>query len=283
MRLTWERSKDVAMVVSDKRLGERGILFVNADDWGRDKLTTDRTLACVERGAVSSVSAMVFMEDSDRAAAIAREQSIDAGLHLNFTTAFSGRNCPARLVEHQRQISGYLQHHRLARMVFNPALRHSFDYVVSAQIDEYRRVYDAEPARFDGHHHMHLCANVLMAGLLPFGAVIRRNFSFMAGEKSWSNRIFRIAQDHWLAQGHQIADYFFPLLPLRPRKRLERIFALAERYTVEVETHPVALEEHDFLMGEEFSQLIATVVLGAPTEILNGGANSQPRNLEHDK
>ena len=35
------------------------------------------------------VSAMVFMEDSERAASIARADAIDAGLHLNFTTAFS--------------------------------------------------------------------------------------------------------------------------------------------------------------------------------------------------
>src|SRR5271167_1397805 len=60
-----------------------GLLIINADDWGRDHETTERTLRCILRGAVSSVSAMVFMGDSERAAAIAKENAIHAGLHLN--------------------------------------------------------------------------------------------------------------------------------------------------------------------------------------------------------
>src|SRR5438034_3925448 len=97
-----------------------GFLIVNADDWGRDRLTTDRTLECTQSGAVSSVSAMVFMEDSERAAAIARERTIEAGLHLNLTTSFSGSNCPARLVERQQKVARYLQRHRLSQVVFHP-------------------------------------------------------------------------------------------------------------------------------------------------------------------
>ncbi len=37
-----------------------GVLIVNADDWGRDYENTERTLECIHRGSVSSVSAMVF-------------------------------------------------------------------------------------------------------------------------------------------------------------------------------------------------------------------------------
>src|SRR6266478_3108081 len=70
--------------------------------------TTGHIFQCALRKTVSSVSAMVFMEDSVRAAAMARESGIDAGLHLNLTTPFSARNCPARLQEHQREVAGYL-------------------------------------------------------------------------------------------------------------------------------------------------------------------------------
>jgi hypothetical protein len=97
-----------------------GLLIVNADDWGRDHKTTERILDCVLCGAVSSVSAMVFMEDSERAAAIARERGIDAGLHLNFTTPFSAPSCPARLVECQCKLARYLRRHRFAPTVFLP-------------------------------------------------------------------------------------------------------------------------------------------------------------------
>ena len=57
----------------------------------------------------------------------------------------------------------------------------TFRDVVAAEIDEYRRLYGTEPQRIDGHHHMHLCANVLQGGLLPAGTVVRRNFSVSAG------------------------------------------------------------------------------------------------------
>lgn len=67
----------------------RGVVAINADDWGRDANTTDRILECVQGCVVSSVSAMVFMEDSERAAHAAREHHVDAGLHLNFTTPFT--------------------------------------------------------------------------------------------------------------------------------------------------------------------------------------------------
>src|ERR1700690_2648293 len=154
-----------------------GVLIINADDWGRDRETTGRTLECVVCGSVSSVSAMVFMEDSDRAAAVARERRIDAGLHLNLTTPLSSANCPAALRERQREIAAYLLRHPLSRTVFNPWLARSFDYVMKAQREEFVRLYGTAPGRIDGPHHMHLCANVLFAGLLPRHKVVRRHFS----------------------------------------------------------------------------------------------------------
>src|SRR5580658_11155166 len=51
-------------------------VIINADDWGRDKDVTDRSLECVSQGVLSSVSAMVFMEDSERAAALAQQHSV---------------------------------------------------------------------------------------------------------------------------------------------------------------------------------------------------------------
>ena len=114
-----------------------GFLNINADDWGRDRLNTDRTLDCVICGAVSSVSAMMFMKDSERSAAIARERRIDTGLHLNLTTKFSVAGCPSRLMEHQERLAKYLRGWRLAQAVFHPGLIRSFEYVVAAQLEEF--------------------------------------------------------------------------------------------------------------------------------------------------
>jgi len=227
-----------------------GCLIINADDWGRDRRTTGMIFDCILRGALSSVSAMVFMEDSERAAAIVRQRGIDAGLHLNFTTPFSAPNCPAGLVERQRELANHLLRHPIARAIFRPGLVRSFEYVVAAQLDEYRRLYQQDPDRLDGHHHMHLCANVLLRGLLPPGSLVRRHFSFEAGQKKrLRNWLYRLIADRILARRHGLVDFFYALPPLEPPGRLQRIFSLARQFVVELETHPVNSEEYRFLAG----------------------------------
>ncbi|PYU29138.1 MAG: hypothetical protein DMG32_00740 [Acidobacteria bacterium] len=238
-----------------KEAHRAGLLIVNADDWGRDPYTTDRILDCSARGVVSSVSAMVFMEDSERAAAMAVQLGIDAGLHLNFTTEFSSPHCPARLIEHQRKLARYLSRHPFARAVFHPGLVRSFEYVVAAQIDEFCRLYKKSPARLDGHHHMHLCTNVLFGSFLPKGTIVRRHFSYERGEKTVRNRIFRKFTSVMLLRRHRIVDFFFSLPPLEPANRLQWIFSLARQSVVEIETHPVNPDEYRFLMEGEILRL----------------------------
>lgn len=252
-----------------------GVLIINADDWGRDFLTTDRTLDCLLRGTVSSVSAMVFMKDSERSAGVAWERGVDAGLHLNLTTPFSSPQCPAGLAERQRNVAAYLRRNRFSQVVFNPLLVKSFEYVVRAQVEEYCRLYGALPKRLDGHHHMHLCANIIWGGLLPSGTTVRRNFSFQPGEKSLWNRLYRQAVDYRLARRHRMADYFLSLVPFDSLDRLQQVFSLAKRHVVEVETHPVNAHEYRFLSGGEIFRYIGDLRI-APRYIVkvNGQGKS---------
>jgi predicted glycoside hydrolase/deacetylase ChbG (UPF0249 family) len=194
---------------------------------------------------------MMFMEDSEHAAALARERGIDTGLHLNFTSPLSARRCPPHLSAHQLQLARYLRRHRFAPAVFHPGLMRSFEYVVQAQLDEFRRLYGTDPDRIDGHHHMHLCANALFAGLLPAGTIARRHFSFQPGEKGAWNRLYRRLADHILARRHRVVDLFFSLAPLEPPRRLQNIFSLARQFVVEVETHPANSDEYRFLHSGE--------------------------------
>jgi len=255
----WRRSESVHQ--NDERTPP-GRLIVNADDWGYDIETTGKILACAMEGAVSSVSAMVFMEDSVRAAAVARERGIDAGLHINLTAMFSAPGCSTMLMAHQEKVSRYLRWHRLAQVVFHPGLVNSFKYVVAAQVDEFERLYGAAPDRLDGHHHMHLCANVLLQGLLPPGTLVRRNFSFQSGQKSLWNRMYRRLVDGRLAKRHHLADFFFSLAPLEPPDRLREIISLAQRFVVEVETHPVNPEEYRFLLEGGISRITGHAMPG---------------------
>jgi predicted glycoside hydrolase/deacetylase ChbG (UPF0249 family) len=249
-------------------LNSRGVLIVNADDWGRDRKTTDRTLECILPGAVSSASAMVFMEDSERGAEIARTRGIDVGLHLNLTTCFSSTGVSVRLKEYQQRVSSYLRQHRLAQAIFHPGLTRCFEYVVAAQCEEFQRLYGSEPGRIDGHHHMHLCSNVLLGGLLPAGTVVRRTFSFDRGEKSVVNRLYRRAVDRMLGRRYYLTDFFYSLPPLDPN-RVRAIFAKAKDSVVEVETHPVNIEEYRFLAeGEIFRWTVGVQV--APSYMAAG-------------
>jgi chitin disaccharide deacetylase len=239
-----------------------GTLVVNADDWGRDTETTARIFECIKCRTVSATSAMVFMEDSERAAGLANEFGVDAGLHLNLSAPFTGSNCSEQLVEHHRKVMKYLRRHALARIFYNPLLVSSFEYVVKAQLKEFRRLYGTGPERIDGHHHLHLCANVQRPQLLPAGTLVRRNFSFQAGEKSWLNRFYRGRVDSRLARRHRLMDFLFLLPPLES-SRLQRIYSLARRGAVEVETHPVNADEYEFLTGGEMLRQTGDIPIAA--------------------
>lgn len=258
-----------------------GLLIINADDWGRDRETTKQIHDCVQRGTISSVSAMVFMEDSEKAAELAQERGVDAGLHLNFTTPFSAPECPASLARHQQNLVNYLLRHRFAQILFHPGLVPSFEYAVASQIDEFRRLYGVEPQRLDGHHHMHLCSNVLLGKLLPPETVVRRSFSFQPGEKSLGNRLYRKAVDRMLARRHRLVDFLFSLTPLEPVDRLRGISSLACQHVVELETHPVNPEEYRFLNGDEIFRCLAETPIASSFVPAQLGARERKPMSEH--
>lgn len=269
--LDFQAKQKTAMFASNYSLPKSkvpGFIILNADDWGYDEVTTNRILKCVERGAISSVSAMVFMEDSDRAAALARERGIEAGLHLNLTSPFSVSGCSWRLLERHREVAGYLLRHRMAQALFHPRLMSSFEYIVAAQLEEFSRLYGTAAVRVDGHHHMHLCANVLWGGLLPEGALVRRNFSFQGNEKSFINRFYRRFVDGLLSRRYLLVDYFFSLQPIEVPGRLEAICSLASEYVVEIETHPANLAEYLFLSEGELARRVEGVRISSPSGIV---------------
>src|SRR5882724_5463746 len=137
-----ESTSNYEMKTAQKsRSGLTDTASVNSDDWGRDVQTTDRMLECLLHRSVSSVSAMVFMADSERAANLASEHKVDAGLHLNLSLPFSSPTCPANIREQQRKLVVYLTRHPLARVIFNPWLAKAFEYVVKAQFEEFARVF----------------------------------------------------------------------------------------------------------------------------------------------
>lgn len=232
------------------------MLIVNADDWGRSPGETDAALACYRERRITSVSAMVFMEDSARASELAREADIDVGLHINLTQRFSGEVRPRPLVDYHGRIAGFLTAHKYASLIYNPALRKLFRYVYQAQVDEFVRLYGKAPSHLDGHQHQHVCANMLLDGVIPAGAKVRRSFHFWPGEKGLANRAYRRFVNGWLARRYQLTDFFFALAQCLGGDRMARVAELARTTTVEIMTHPVSAIERDYLMSDGYLSAI---------------------------
>ena len=232
------------------------MLIINADDWGRSVVETDAAFRCYKASRITSVSAMVFMEDSERAAELAKEYDLDVGLHLNFTDKFTASQCPRTLGNYHSKIVRFLRGNKYSQLLYNPFLRKEFAYTYEAQSSEFARRYGKPPSHIDGHHHMHLCANLLLSDLVPAGTKMRRNFSFSSGEKGVLNRMYRAIIDRCLAHKYQITDYFFDLRQCIEEKKVDRVAALAKSSTVELMTHPVMNAEEEYLLSDGFRVIL---------------------------
>ena len=240
------------------------MLIINADDWGRSVAETDVALRCFREKRITSVSAMVFMQDSKRAAKLAKDYELDdVGMHLNFSEEFTDKSCSETLKKHHGRIIKFLKRSKYAQLLYNPFLGKAFAYCYHAQVAEFVRLFEKSPSHIDGHHHMHLCANLLLSKLVPTGMKLRRNFSFWPGEKSLLNRAYRRLVDRWLARRYRLPDYFFDLTQCIQEKKLERVAALAKSNSVELMTHPIVQAEADYLMSEEFYGLLQCFKIGS--------------------
>lgn len=232
------------------------MLLVNADDLGCTKDITDGILICYSRKRIHSASAMTFMKDSKRAADLARENQLPIGLHVNFDQHLTSETTSEKLRDHHQVVSDYLKARKWNQVLYNPFLRNSFDYVFQAQWDEFCRLYGNAPQRLDGHHHMHLCMNMLVSGKIPKGIRIRRNFTFYPGEKDPFNRLYRYLVDRWLRSRFFCTDFFFSMAPI-DQVKLQRLVLLSKSSDVEIMVHPGVEKEYSFLLSPEWANLIS--------------------------
>lgn len=238
------------------------MLIINADDWGYDREVTDRIASCYEKGRITSTSAMVLMEDSERAAAIALGSGLEVGLHLNFTERFTGLKLSSLLEDTQQRIASYLLKSKYSLVLYNHFLKKEFDYVYRMQYDEFVKLYGKVPSHVNGHHHMHLCTNMLIDGLIPANHKVRKSFSFLSSEKSAFNRFYRCLVDMWLKRRYVCTDYFFSIAPIEEPGRLRRIIKLSQSCNVELMVHPQKSNEYEYLMGSAYAELIGGADIG---------------------
>jgi chitin disaccharide deacetylase len=239
----------------------QAMLIVNADDLGRSKAETDAAMDCYANGRITSTSAMVFMTDSERASEAALGAGLDAGLHVNFSEEFSAGCVPKELRKAHDEIRRFLTAHKYALLIFNPLLIRQFEFVFTAQLAEFNRLYGRPPSHLDGHQHLHLATNILVQRVLPIRAKVRRSFSFLQREKSFVNRWYRSAVDRRLMRRHRVTDYLFSLSDHLTLDKFERVICLARQANVELMVHPQRPAEYAFLMSDAYFETLSRVRL----------------------
>lgn len=226
----------------------RGLLVVNADDWGGFREGTDAIESCFEIGAISSTTAMVHMADSQRAAELARERARPTGLHLNLTQPYDAPAVPAPVRERQRRLCAHFSALARRRWTLSPDPR-THRLVADGirdQLEEFRALYEREPTHVDSHHHVHVCPDVFLSGALARGTRVRQALALApgAGNRGARGLVQGLARSHkqrllsrrfltterfWCAAELSGGDGAVPIV---------QAAAYAATHTVEIMVHP---------------------------------------------
>ncbi len=237
-------------------------MIVNADDWGRTREETEAAKSCIDAGLVTAIGVMVFMEDSELAAELAKSTTVEIGLHLNLCETLSGKNVPGNVFRAHQRVARFLESSKYALIFYHPFLTKQFRIVYEAQVQEFFRLYGRYPAFLNGHKHRHLCTNMLLDEIIPHAFRIRRSFSFWAGDKSLPNRLYRRLVDSWIKRRYTLTNYFFSLRYCLAENRMPKVEEMAHRGTVELMVHPVNPEEAEYLKSEAFAKMLRSIPKG---------------------
>jgi chitin disaccharide deacetylase len=231
------------------------LLIVNADDLGLDRKSTDAILECFAKGRITSATAMVWMADSERASGASGEAALPVGLHLNLSEPYTSADVPAAARERQARLASRFSGRwlRLRRWIFDPALRSDVETCISEQLDAFRTLYGYRPTHVDGHNHLQVSPNVLLAGALPRGTLLRGPLEAPSGVLASAPRAAR----RWLQlRRFPSTDYCFDFA------ERERALELARRAAVELVVHP-ALRDREALLSERWGRDLGSVQLGS--------------------
>jgi predicted glycoside hydrolase/deacetylase ChbG (UPF0249 family) len=246
-----------------------GLLIVNADDWGGERRSTVAIHDAFRAGRVTSTTAMVYMEDSRRAAEIARDESLPVGLHLNLTQPFTDPEVPGAVAERQRRLAaafagrggdGHPGTARLLRWVYDPRLAGAVRDVLSDQLERFEALYGSPPTHFDGHNYVDTAPNVFLSHALPRGAKMRNTLGRYPLD-SGPGAVARGLRQKLRRKRFHSTRYVLHItdleLPGDPR------LALAAKSSVEVICHPDHAAEMERLMSDEWAACLGRLRTGS--------------------
>lgn len=152
-------------------------LILNADDYGRDKKTTDAIIESFRQGYITQMSLMVNMGDSERAVNIFKETGLDTvvGLHLNL---IEGVPITEEIKNYANWCDGNGSFNNAIRSrpifwkIADEAEKKAVEGELTAQITKYRN-YGLKPFHCDGHQHCHVRWSIM-----PILFPLLRDFGF---------------------------------------------------------------------------------------------------------
>lgn len=236
-------------------------LIVNADDFGWNPQATDLTLEAFAAGRITSTTALVYMEDSDRAAPLGREAGLPVGLHVNLTDPYTAASVPEdvrrRQLELCREFAGAKL--RLRSWTYDPRLRSAVATVIGDQLHRFEEIYGSTPTHADGHNHVHSCPDVALSPALR-GVTKMRDGLRTAPSARTAMAKARAARRTLTYRGKLRTRYFFDIAELFREMTEEEIAArvgLAGETSVEIMAHPAFAHEWEALTSPLWGELLA--------------------------
>jgi predicted glycoside hydrolase/deacetylase ChbG (UPF0249 family) len=246
-----------------------GLLIVNADDWGGERRSTAAIHDAFGAGRVTSTTAMVYMEDSRRAAEIAKAESLPVGLHLNLTQPFSAPDVPAPVRERQRRIvtsfvgrgrDGHPGTSQARRWIYDPRIARQVGDALRDQLERFEELYGCPPTHFDGHNYVDTAPNAFLSRALPRGSKMRNSLDrhpLDTGPMAIARELRQRLRGRRFHSTHYVLHISDLDLPDDPR------LALAATDSVEVICHPDNPAEMERLMSEEWATCLARYRTGS--------------------
>jgi predicted glycoside hydrolase/deacetylase ChbG (UPF0249 family) len=205
---------------------------------------------------------MVYMEDSRRAAEIARSQGMPVGLHLNVSETLTAPDVPPAVRERHARLVRIFWRMQLMRWVYVPGIQRLVSACVEDQYQAFLSTYGHEPTHWDGHHFLHLCPNVLVTPRFRAVDKVRKSLTFRPGERSALNRAIRTMQNTFIERGHQTADHVWLLTAatahhdgVRPGARVEAI------------VHPELPQQRAILESDKWASVLSDFKLGSYADL----------------